>query len=133
MSEFNNIIKIIAPCTVKQVRKNYTPYISKVLRQKQKELKKLHNKAKRTQNNEDWLKYKNSKATVNKSLAQHKSKYITNKLDDSNDCWKTIQDLNNKNAITTPRSIIKNNKIYNKPKDICNIANDYYINPIKKI
>ena len=58
MSEFNNIIDIIAPCTIKQVRKNYTPYISKVLRQKQKELKKLHNKAKRTQNSKDWLKYK---------------------------------------------------------------------------
>ena len=85
MSEFNNIIKIIAPCTVKQVRKNYTPYISKVLRQKQNELRKLYTKAKRTQNNDDWIKYKNTKVTVNKLLAQHKSKYITNKLNNSND------------------------------------------------
>ena len=41
--------------------------------------------------------------------------------------------MNNNNAVTTPRSIIENNKIYNKPKDICNIANNYYINTIKKI
>ena len=44
-----------------------------------------------------------------------------------------MKDLNNANAITTPRNIIKDNKIFNKPKDICNIANSYYINSIKKL
>ena len=29
MSEFNNIIDIISPRTIRQVRKNYTPYINK--------------------------------------------------------------------------------------------------------
>ena len=133
MSEFNNIIDIIAPRTIKQVRKNCTPYISKTLRQKQQQLRKLHIKAKRTQDNADWTKYKNTKATVNKLVSQHKIKYISNKLDDSNDRWKTIQDLNNKRATTTPRNIINNNKIYKKPQDICNIANDYYINTIQNI
>ena len=33
----------------------------------------------------------------------------------------------------SPRNIIKNNKIYNNPKHICNIANNFYINTIKKI
>lgn len=64
MSEFSNIIDIIAPHTIRQVRKNYTPYISKTLRQKQGKLRKLHIKAKRTQDNADWTKYKNTKATV---------------------------------------------------------------------
>ena len=104
MSEFNNIIEIIAPHTVRQVRRNYTPYISKALRQKQNELRKLHIKAKRTQDNADLIKYKNTKAVINKSLSQHKSKYITNKLNSSNDRWKTIQDLNNKNSFTSPRN-----------------------------
>ena len=132
MSEYNNVIEIIAPCTIKQVHKNYTQYINKVLHQKQKNLKKLYNKAKRTKNNEDWLKYKNTKASINKEISQQKKKYTTDKLDNSNDRWKTVKDLNNTNAITTPRSIIKDNKIFNKPKDICNIANNYYINAIKK-
>ena len=70
---------------------------------------------------------------LNKLVSQHKTKYISNKLDDSNDRWKTIQDLNNKRATTTPRNIIHNSKIYNKPQDICNIANDYYINTIQHL
>jgi len=90
MSEFNNIIGTIALRKIKQVRKNYTPYISKTLRQKQQELRKLHIKAKITQDNADWTKYKNTKATVNKLVSKHKSKYVTDKLDNSNDRWKTI-------------------------------------------
>ena len=46
---------------------------------------------------------------------------------------KTVKDLNNTNTITTPRNIIKDNKIFNKPKVICKIANTHYINSIKKL
>ena len=74
MSEFNNIIEIIAPPIIKQEQKNYTPHINKVLRYKQRKLRKLHDKAKRSKKHEDWLKYKNTKATLNKEIAQHKKK-----------------------------------------------------------
>ena len=117
MSEFNNVIEIIAPCTTKQEQKIHAPYID------------IYD----TKCNEDWLKYKNTKARLNKEASQKRKKYIADKLDNSNDRWKALKDLNNANAITTPRNIIKNNKIYNNPKDICNIANNYYINTIKKL
>ena len=48
MSEFNNIIEIIAPCKSKQEQKNYTPYINKIMRYKQRKLRKLYDKAKRS-------------------------------------------------------------------------------------
>merc|ERR1712115_389710 len=124
-------IDIISLCTIRLVRKNCTPYINKTLRQQQQHLHKLHQKAKHTRDTTDWTEYKNTKATVNKLVSQNKTKYINNKLDNSNDRWKTIQDLNNKNATSTPRNIIHNNKIYNNPQDICNIANDYYINTVQ--
>ena len=133
MSEFNNVIEVIAPCTIKQEQKNYAPYISTNLRNKQRILQQLYNKARKTKCNEDWLKYKNTKARLNKEISQQKKKHISNKLNNSNDRWKTLKELNNTNSITTPRNIIKNNKIYNNPKDICNIANNYYINTIKKL
>ena len=98
MSEYNNVIEIIAPCNIQQVRKNYTPYLSKAILQKQKNLQKLYNKAKQTKCNEDWLKYKNTKTSVNKEISQLRKKYITDKLDSSNDRWKTVKDLNNNNA-----------------------------------
>ena len=69
-SEFNNVIEIIAPCTVKQERKNYAPYINTTLRNKQRILQQLYNKARKTKCNEDWLKYKNTKAKLNKEVSQ---------------------------------------------------------------
>merc|ERR1712240_255237 len=133
MSEINNTIEIIAPCTVKQEQKIYAPYIDTNLRNKQRILQKLYNKAKSTKNNEDWLNYKDKKARINKDAANQRKKYIANKLNSANDRWKTLKDLNNKNPITTPRNIMEGNKIYNNPKDICNIANNYYIDTIKKL
>merc|ERR1712240_219430 len=133
MSEINNTIEIIAPCTVKQEQKIYAPYIDTNLRNKQRILQKLYNKAKCTKNNEDWLNYKNKKAKINKDAAKQRKKYIANKLNSANDRWKALKDLNNKNQITALRNIIKDDKIYNNPKDICNIANNYYIDTIKKL
>ena len=85
MSEFNNIIEIIAPCKIKQEQKNYTPYINKIMRYKQRKFRKLYDKAKRSNNDEDWLKYKNTKATLNKEIAQSKKIYIANKLNHTKD------------------------------------------------
>merc|ERR1712240_978051 len=133
MSELNNTIEVIAPCTIKQEQKIYAPYIDTTLRNRQRILQKLYNKAKSTKNNEDWLNCKNKKARLNKDAAQQRKKYIANKLNSANDRWKTLKDLNNKNPITTPRNIMEGNKIYNNPKDICNIANNYYIDTIKKL
>ena len=66
-------------------------------------------------------------------LLSREKKYIANKLNSANDRWKALKDLNNKNQITAPRNIIKDDKIYNNPNDICNIANNYYIDTIKKL
>ena len=59
MREFNNIIEIIAPRTKRQVKKNYTPYLNKETREGKKKLYQMHNKAKQTQQNDDWREYKN--------------------------------------------------------------------------
>ena len=49
------------------------------------------------------------------------------------DRWKTIQDLNNTNPTTSPRTILHNNKIHNNPQDTADIANNYYIDTIKQL
>merc|ERR1711867_383680 len=93
MTEYNNIIDIISPRTIRQVLKNCTPYINKTLRQKQRQLHKLYIRAKHTGDNTDWTNYKNNKATINKEISTNRTHYINNKLDNSSDRWKTIQDL----------------------------------------
>ena len=93
MTEYNNIIDIICPNIIRQVKKNYIPYMNKSLRAKKLNLNRLHKQAKRSQDNNDWLNYKNTKAIVNKEISQNKTKYINNKLDNSNDRWSTIKIL----------------------------------------
>ena len=55
MSEYNNIIDIIAPRTIRQLRKNYTPYLDKTTRQQKQNLQKLHTSAKHTQDKTDRI------------------------------------------------------------------------------
>merc|ERR1712240_944761 len=133
MREFNNIIEIIAPKTKRQVKKNYTPYLNKETREGKKKLYQMHNKAKQTQQNDDWREYKNYRATINKQIDRQKQEYINKKLDNSEDRWKTLNEINNKTTFTSPRSIIYKDTIITNIQEICNMANDYYITSIKKL
>ena len=54
MTEYINIIEIIAPRTIRQVRKNYTPYLNKHLRDQKSQVHKLHLMAKHTDDKNDW-------------------------------------------------------------------------------
>ena len=91
----------------------------------------MHIRAKHTGDKTDWTAYKNAKAAINKQINQNKTKSINKKLDNSTDRWKTLQDINNTKGITTPRCIVHNNNIYNNPHQICDIANNYYIDTIQ--
>merc|ERR1712240_744109 len=133
MREYNNTIEIIAPQTKRQVKKNYMPYLDKETREGKKQLHKMHTKAKQTQEDEHWREYKNYKATLNKKIDKQKQDYIKKKLDNSEDRWKTLNDINNKNTFTSPRSIIHKETIITNLKEICNLANNYYINSIRKL
>ena len=85
MNEYKNIIEIIAPQTKRQVKKNYTPYLTQETRKEKQNLQKLHTKAKQTQDINDWREYKNIKATLNKKINKQKQEYINKKLDNSED------------------------------------------------
>merc|ERR1711954_230420 len=133
MREFNNIIEIIAPRTKRQTKKNYTPYLNKETREAKKKLNEIHNKAKQTQQDDDWREYKNQRATINKQVDNQKQEYITKRLNNSENRWKTLNDINNKSTFESPRSIIHKDAITTNIQEICNIANNYYINSIKTL
>merc|ERR1712240_36348 len=133
MREFNNIIEIIAPRTKRQVKKNYTPYLNKETREAKKKLNEMHNKAKQTQQDDDWREYKNQRAIINKQVDTQKQEYITKRLNNSENRWKTLNDINNKSTFESPRSIIHKDAITTNIQEICNIANNYYINSIKTL
>merc|ERR1712240_733827 len=133
MREFNNIIEIIALRTKRQVKKNYTPYLNKETREGKKKLYQMHNKAKERQDNDDWREYKNYRAAINKQIDRQKQEYINKKLNNSEDRWKFLNEINNKSTFTSPRSIIHKDSIITNIQEICKIANDYYISSIKQL
>merc|ERR1712240_982285 len=77
--------------------------------------------------------YKNQRAIINKQVDKQKQEYITNKLNNSENRWKTLNDINNKSTFASPRSIIHKDAITTNIQEICNIANNYYINSIKTL
>ena len=93
----------------------------------------MHARAKQTQDDEHWREYKNHKATLNKKINKQKQEYIKKKLDNSEDRWKTLNEINNIKTFTFPRSIIHKEEIITNIKEICNLANNYYINSIKAL
>ena len=88
ITELNNIINIIAPSKITQIRKNYTPYMSKGMTKRQKDLKKMYNKATKSKSNIDWNEYKNLKAVLDKDITKKQRIYYDNKLNSSKDRWK---------------------------------------------
>merc|ERR1712243_408405 len=112
MQEFNNIIETI---------------------EAKKKLNEIHNKAKQAQQDDDWREYKNQRATINKQVDNQKQEYITKRLNNSENRWKTLNHINNKSTFASPRSIIHKDAITTNIQEICNIANNYYINSIKTL
>ena len=111
--ELTTILDSMAPIKVFQVRKNYAPWVSKSTKQWMKFRDMAFTKASETQSLADWTEYKNLKATLNKEIHINKTNYINKRLDDSNNRWSTLQDINSTKGVTTPRNIIHNNKIFN--------------------
>ena len=70
---------------------------------------------------------------LNKKINKQKQDYINKKLDNSGDRWKTLKELNNTKTFTSPRSIINKEEIITNIKEICNIANNHYINSIRTL
>ena len=57
--------------------------------------------AKHTDDKNDWLAYKNAKATINKEITKNETQYINNKHNNSNDRWNTLQEINHTKGITS--------------------------------
>ena len=62
MTEINGIMNIIAPSKITQVRKDYKPYMTDDLQQRQQDNIQLLKTAKMTGRSCDWTEYKNNKA-----------------------------------------------------------------------
>ena len=93
--KLTDILDIMAPVKVIQVRSNYAPWLSDTTKKKIKERNEAQKKASETKLTKDWDKYKKLKNSINNSEKSEKKKWQENKISafgsDTSSIWKNIK------------------------------------------
>ena len=93
----------------------------------------LLDKAITTYEFDHWLEYKNNRNTTQKNIDKAKKEYTIDRLNKQNDKWKTVKTINKTDNQQPPDKIIHNNTCITSPKQIAQIANDFFITKIQEI
>ena len=149
MNELSIIIECIAPSKKIQCTKSYAPWINGDFLRESKLKDKLHKIAKGSNNEEDWRKFRAQRNLVTKMNKGNKSNYYNYRLnikknengDESkyqNDIqskvmWGTFKNLTNTSKQAPPRVIIYNGNLVTSVKKIVNIANEFFVEKVRKI
>ena len=59
----------------------------------------------------DWTNFKNHKTTLDKDITKSQKQYISDKLNNTTDRWKTLKEINKQTNGTHPQLIVHNNKV----------------------
>lgn len=130
--ELNTIINSIAPSKIIQYKKDYVPYHNNEIRNNLKESEQLLNKAIKNYDQNDWRNFRNYRNKLSKDIDNEKNKYIQNKFRDKDKQWQFLKQFNNNNKQQIPDNISHDNKQITSPKSIAKIANDFFIEKVKK-
>ena len=149
LNELSIIIECIAPSKKVQCTKKYAPWINQEFIRESKIKDELHRIAKGSNHAEDWRKFRVQRNLVNNLNKANKSSYYNFKLnikqDETGDeikyqndikskvMWRTFKDLSNTNNQTPPRIIVHDGNLVTSVRKIVNIANDFFIDKIRKI
>ena len=134
MDTLNEIIDTLAPLRIIPVRKDHIPYIDSETRKAIAMNKNQLTDAISSKNDKSkWRHFRKHRNKIFKNIAKKKSDYIKEKLAKPIDKWKFVKSLNSNQHSSSPSYINLNGYIFQSPKIISNIMNDYYVNKIKDI
>ena len=150
IDEINNILQTIAPSKLIQYKSRYSKWYNKDI-QAQADIKdRAHDKAKKTNDPDDWRQFRRQRNKYNNDIKTAKKKYYYNRLtlkgtndkkdtklkdcmSSNNKLWSTVKDMTNNSNRTPPRHIDHNNRQVTSLRQIADIANRLYIDKIDKI
>ena len=135
-NELNRVLDRWAPVKKVQIRPKYRPWISKETKILMKQRDYAQELASQTKQQEDWRRFKNLRNTVVSRMRKEKSEWEKeqfNHLGNSpTDLWRNIKGwLGWKN--TGPPTQLFTNKMINKPKEIANEMNQFFIEKVKNL
>ena len=134
METLNEIIDTLAPLRIIPIKKDHIPYIDTETRKAINVNKNQLTQAILSKNDKSkWRDYRRQRNKIFKGIAKKKSAYIKKKFTQPIDKWKFVKSINANQASTSPSYINLNGYIFQSPKMISNMMNDFYINKIKDI
>ena len=150
IDKINNMIQMIAPSRLIQYENRYSKWYNKDIQTQPDIEDKAHDRAKKTNDPDDWRHFRRQRNKYNNDIKTAKKKYYYNRLtlkgkNDKNDTklkdcvtndnklWSTIKDMTNKCNKIPPRYIDHNNRQVTLLRQIADIANRHYIDKIDKI
>ena len=82
---------------------------------------------------EDWRIYRSTRNILSKKINKQKTKYIKDKMVDTKNNWKFLKQYNKCKKSRPPDRLNCNGKMLSIPKELANIANNFFISKIEKI
>ena len=95
--------------------------------------KKNFTKAKKSQCNKDWIAYQRNTNIISDMVNKDNTQRIEKLLEDPNERWGILKKICNKEDFKTPKEIKTKDGVERKPGKLANLANNHYIQKIKKI
>merc|ERR1712240_403560 len=83
--------------------------------------------------NDSWRQFRTNRNILDKNINKIKQDYLKNKFIETNDRWKMIKDYNGNNRTHPPSCIIHNGHSITSPKEISNIALNFFVEKVTKI
>ena len=135
--KLNRILDIMAPVKIIQVRSSYAPWMSLETKERIKKRNTAQRIAAETQNIEDWQEYKKLRNSITKTLQQEKKIWQEKKLkscgNNSGSVWKNVKTWLGWSSGASPTRLVENGSVYNKPKDLSQIMNNYFVSKVKNL
>jgi len=128
---FTEILEKHAPTRRFRIRSKQSPWINNNLKAEMHSRDYLKKRASKSNNENDWLIYKQKRNSVNKQIIKTKKEYYRDKFtrnkNDSKQTWKTINELRGK-ASENPviREIKSDNQNITDSKEIANTFNEFF-------
>ena len=135
--EISNILDVMAPIRVFQIRTNYAPWLSCTTKELMKKRDFAQKKAGETNSIDDWNEFKGLRNRINNILKTEKRTWQTEKLKeasgDINKTWSKVKSWLGWSSGGPPTQLFENGLLLNKPSSLAKCMNEFFINKVRNL
>ena len=134
--KLNLILDEMAPIRKYQVRPKYAPWLTNCTKELMNERDLAQKRASRTGLREDWIEFKKLRNRINGKLKQEKKSWQSKRLENcssTSDIWRSVKSWLGWNTPGPPSQLVINGELKNKPKDLADCMNSFFVNKVKDL